>query len=94
MPGPDRRYETDAERQRAYRERNRKRLQQERAEGQELRELGGQLVEAVHQAAKVGDSLAIAVDRDMPAEVVAELVAHFRRVAGVAPERDEKGLEP
>ena len=84
-PGPEPTYPSKAEKQRAYRERNRERLKREREEGQELRELAHQVRDAVHQAALAGDELAKQSDLVEPALTLQALRDHFLRVAGIAP---------
>lgn len=79
MPGPKRQYPTNADRQRAYRKRNKPKSP--------IAHSAEQLRDAVHQAALAGDDLAKRADLLDPVLILDALTDHFHDLAGTPPEQ-------
>ena len=82
MPGPEPKYESVADKQRAYRQRHRDRIRDQRKEAAELLRLATALHQAVQVAAGVGDDLASKCQRSEARETLSALLSHFEGVPG------------
>lgn len=89
MPGPEPQYESDADRQRAYRQRNRERLRErlrnQRRQAAELKAAAEELHAVVQLAAVAGDDQADQVRGEDPKETIQNLTHHFKSKAGTPP---------
>ena len=78
MPGPEPTYESKAAKQKAYRERNRERLREQREEVAQLRHLAEEVHSSVGAAAAAGNEIAIRIRRATVLETLAAVAEHFR----------------
>lgn len=84
MPGPEPTYESKAAKQKAYRERNRERLRQQREEATQLQREAEAVHQAVGSAAAAGNEIAVRIRRSSVVETLAAVAEHFRAQAGDA----------
>jgi hypothetical protein len=82
MPGPSRFFESNAERQRAYRNRKRSADQEEQQEAQDTTTYAYLVHRAVWTARKTGDALAAQVYREDAWETLRAVADHFYDRAG------------
>ena len=84
MPGPEPTYKSKADKQRAYRERNRERLREQREEVAQLRHAAEAVHRAVGSAADAGNEIAARIRRASVVETLVAVAEHFRPEAGDA----------
>jgi len=89
VPGPEPTYGNRAEKQKAYRDRNREqvreRLRNQRREAAALKVAAGELHEAVQVAAAAGDHQAEGLGGTNPTETIQNLIHFFKEKAGTLP---------